>query len=675
MVCEGDCDDADGTSWPGAAEDCDGEDNDCDGTVPDDEVDNDSDGFAECELDCDDTDDETYPGAAEQCDGLDNDCDTLIGQEEMDLDGDGYTLCAQPLLPPDCDDSDPDTHPGAPQICDGIDNSCDMGLPPEELDDDGDGYMVCESDCDDNDPDRFPGNPEVCDGGVDNDCDAGTVEGTDADGDGWTDCDTPPDCDDGDAGINPDEVDTECDGIDQDCDGEDLVPLQAWLDTADADGMFVGASSDDYAGRSVDFAGDVDGDGTVDVLVGANYADGDYSRSGEVYLVYGPHGWYLDLGSADATFSGQAENAYAGFDLAGVGDTDGDGKDDFLIGAYGDDGGGTLAGEAYLILGPPADPMVPDVTFAAEGGANYAGRAVDGAGDVDGDGLADLIIGADGNGEGGTNAGAAYLVLGEDGLADMSLGAADAKYLGTSNGDRAGIDVAGVGDVNGDGHDDMLVGAYGASYGGVDGGVAYLIHGSPTPAGLTLAGANAMIVAETDGDQMGYRVAGAGDVNGDGYDDVLVGAPKADGMASNSGIVVFVHGPIFGAVESDEWDAEFQGEADDDELGMAVDGAGDVNGDGYDDVLFGAWQNQGNASDAGRAYLFFGPVTGTLGVIDAEVVLSGENSTDKAGTSVAGGGDLDGDGLDDILIGAVGADYNANWSGTAFYLTGPVICN
>jgi len=176
MVCAGDCDDGDATVFDGNPEICDGLDNDCDGSLPADEVDADGDGSPAC-LDCDDGDPALFPGNAELCDGIDNDCDGIVGPNEVDGDGDGVTECDG-----DCEGAEATVYPGAPEVCDGFDNDCSGSPLGNEVDDDGDGQMVCEGDCDDDEPLTFDGAPEACDG-VDNDCN-GTVPSTEFDGDG-----------------------------------------------------------------------------------------------------------------------------------------------------------------------------------------------------------------------------------------------------------------------------------------------------------------------------------------------------------------------------------------------------------------------------------------------------------------------------------------------------------
>ena len=174
----------------------------------------DCDGVTSCDGDCNDADADTYPGATELCGGLDNDCDVIITSGEMDLDGDGWRPCDG-----DCGSMDATVYPGAAELCDGQDNDCDGTIPADEDDADGDGSRLCDADCDDADATAYPGNTETPCDGVDNDCDAATIDESEDDGDGYSTCDG--DCDDADAEVYPGAADPCGDGVDGDCDGVD----------------------------------------------------------------------------------------------------------------------------------------------------------------------------------------------------------------------------------------------------------------------------------------------------------------------------------------------------------------------------------------------------------------------------------------------------------------------
>ena len=295
--------------------------------------------------------------------------------------------------------------------------------------------------------------------------------------------------------------------------------------------------------------------------------------------------------------------------------------------------------------GVTIDLSTADAKLVGEGGGrvgDQAGSSVSGAGDVDGDGHDDLLIGAPGHDEGGTQAGAAYLVLGPvTGTVDLSM--AEAKLVGEERFDGVGLlegSVSGAGDVDADGHDDLLVGAVNHTDGGVTVGAAYVVLG-PVSGTLDLSFADAKLMSEAGSDAAaGWSVSGAGDVNGDGCADVLVGAPNADdGVDHQLGAAYLVLGPVSGTLDLSLADAKLVGEETSsfNGAGRDVAGAGDMDADGHDDLLVGA---------ASAAYLVLGPVTGTLDLSMADAKLVG------AGRSVSGGGDVDGDGNDDLLLGA-----------------------
>ena len=670
-TCDGDCDDG----HPGLSP-----------------ADADADGYSTCDGDCNDADaslnlDDSDGDGTSTCAG---DCDDGAASLNLDdADGDGVTSCDG-----DCDDADPNTYPNAQEVCDGLDNNCNGSVPPEELDDDGDGLAECEGDCDDAEPALYDGAPDVCDAFLDNDCDGmadpmesdddgdgasecggdcddgdADLNTQDGDGDGWTTC--AGDCDDAQPDINPSAAEV-CDGFDNDCDGQaDDVIGCGPLDLSAAAAKLIGEEATDFAGYSVSPAGDVNGDGFEDLLVGANNQDAGGSDAGAAYLVLGPVTGTIDLSAADAKLVGEEPGDFAGLSVSGAGDVNGDGFDDLLVGAPYHDAGGNYAGAAYLVLGPvlgTVDLSAADAKLVGEEQWNFAGASVAAAGDVNGDGFDDLIVGADHDSEGGEGAGAAYLVHGPvTGAVDLS--AADAKFVGEESRDAAGISVSSAGDVNDDGFGDLVVGANYQDAGGADAGAAYLMLG-PFGGTLDLSAADAKLVGEESGDAAGISVASAGDVNDDGFDDLLVGARYQAAGGSDAGAAYLVLGPVLGTVDLSAADAKFVGEETGDLAGFSVSTAGDVNGDGFDDLLVGAYHQDAGGSDAGVAYLVLGPVMGTVDLSAADGMLVGEEPEDLAGLPVAPAGDVNGDGFDDILVGACLQDEGGANAGAAYLVLG-----
>ena len=390
-------------------------------------------------------------------------------------------------------------------------------------------------------------------------------------------------------------------------------------DLSTANASFWGEGSYEYSGISVSIAGDVNGDGFDDILIGAHLNDDGGYNAGQTYLILGKaSGWAMDtnLSTADASFWGENVNDNSGYPVTGAGDVNGDGFDDLLIGAYENDDGGYNTGQTYLVLGKASgwamdtDLSAADASFRGEGSSDHSGRSVSGAGDVNGDGFDDILIGASGNDEGGDGAGQAYLILGKaSGWAmDTNLSAADASFWGESGFDIAGNGLSGAGDVNADGFDDILIGAYYSGEGGAEAGQTYVIFGKRYGWAMdtNLSTADASFLGEDSGDYSGYAVSGTGDVNADGFDDLLIGAYEDEDGGERAGQTYLVLGKSSGwAMDTDlsAADASFWGEAEIDYSGLAVAGAGDVNGDGYDDILIGALFNDEGGENTGQTYL------------------------------------------------------------------------
>jgi hypothetical protein len=722
-----DCDDTNADVNPGAWEVCNNVDDDCNTLVDDDPrsadlwyPDADSDGFGDergasteaCTAppgtvdnndDCDDNNAAIRPDATEiVADGIDEDCD---GNETCyyDSDRDGYGSITtresvdadcgdtrESSTSDDCDDEDSSIHPGAEEECDGVDQDCNgaiddgaSDLAPWYLDADHDGYgdtstvvYTCDPpagytsigyDCDDTDPSIG----------------AMPTWYADLDGDGWGSdssatrtCTQPDgyvtaggDCDDTNALANPGLVEICGDGLDNDCDDDPSdCPMTGSRSLSDANARLAGVASGDYAGRSVAAAGDVDGDSYVDMLVGAYGADATGSTSGSAFLVRGPITGDLSLDAAFARFDGQAASDRAGWALCGGADVDGDGLDDIAVGAPYHDGAGSNSGAVYVVTGHPSGSVSLGEATAqilGESASDQAGTALGQLFDFDADGFADLVIGAPGQDSGGTDAGAAYAIRGP--LAgSISLADADGFLYGGAAGDSGASAISASGDVNGDGLLDLLIGA--PESGTRHDGQAWLVLG-PWFDTIDLFTADATFTGEASADEAGTAVA-SGDVDGDGYDDVLVGAPYADPGGSNSGAVYLLTGGSFsGTISLSEATARLSGEASLDSAGISISTC-DVDANGYDDVLVGAYLNGTSADESGVAYIVFGPIDAGFTLPGSGAALSGEDAGDRAGRSTACLGDMNLDGQNDVLVGAENSDAGGTDAGAAYLVLG-----
>jgi hypothetical protein len=447
------------------------------------------------------------------------------------------------------------------------------------------------------------------------------------------------------------------------------------LFAADArlDGMALG----DLAGSYVSDAGDLDADGLGDILVGARRADGPGLDRGVVYVLHGPVS-SMDLAGADARLFGESNDDYAGYRLAPAGDTNADGFDDILVGSFGEDTGGLFAGAAYLVHGPLSGDLdlgtAAAAKFVGEAAQDKAGYGVGGAGDVDDDGYDDLVIGAYTADNTFPDAGTAYLMYGPvTGTIDLAF--ADVILTGEAAGDFAGIRVDGAGDTDGDGFGDVVIGAHYDDTTANDAGSAYLLTG-PVAHGTYDLGAvhHQKWLGEARGDYAGLRVSGAGDTDGDGLDDFVISGfhDGPSGGQDQSGVMYLVRGGRGPGVRTlDDADAEVVAVAQTGLRGVEVSDAGDVNGDGFADLIMGAKFEDGpGGADAGAAYLVLGPVAGVVEADAVDARFWGEKRLDWLGYSVSSAGDTDGDGYDDLLLGAYGTDYGAPQAGSAYLFLG-----
>ena len=635
-------------------------------------IDADADGYPDT-IDCDDTDPAINPGQEESCNGIDDDCNGLIDEDatdapvyNSDADGDGFGSTAFQIAScdgapegyvedsSDCNDLDPDAFPDAPELCNDQDDDCD-GEVDEELeetvyfeDSDGDGY----------------GSPSA------------TTTGCDI-AEGWSDNDQ--DCDDVDPLVSPDADEICGDGVDNDCDGTgNGCGFSEISGVRDARSTLVGESAGDYFGSPVKNVGDLNANGLDELAVAARGSDIAAEDAGAIYLFQVPTvSGTVGAGSADAVLTGESAGDGV-FSVASLGDSNGDGVGDLVVGAKRSDDGGTDAGKVYFVSGPFTGQVSlqdADASWVGVAAGDQAGLVM--VDDLNGDGQQDIIVGAQKNDNGGSNAGAVFILNGPFGawMGDKGLYSADAFIKGQTAGDQMGGGMVPVGDVSGDGIGDLLIGApYAAAGGYADAGAVYQLNGPISGTASVSDRADAHLVG-TDGDQVGWGLAAAGDLDGDGLVDFMVNAQRADNGADNGneGAVYLVTQDWTGSSDvslDDSW-AKIQGINKEDKL-ASVSGNADFNGDGHIDIVVGSRFHDAGGTDAGSTWVLYGPFSGgTYGLGELTgTQINGGAAGDGFGAPGASIGDLNGDGADELAVGARWSDSTAEDAGAAYIFWG-----
>ena len=491
-----------------------------------------------------------------------------------------------------------------------------------------------------------------------------------------------------------------------------------------------GINEGERSGYSVSDAGDVNGDGIADIVIGApggyyyDYYGSSGYTSGRAYVVFGGSSvgsdGTLELSALDGSngfvINEIDEGDRLGFSVSSAGDVNGDGIDDLIVGAPDTDLSGNNysdEGESYVIFGSNSgfDASIDVETLDGNDGfalagineGDNSGRSVSSAGDINGDEIDDLIIGAPYADISGNynNEGQSYVVfggndVGNDGTLELSAldGSNGFIISGIDRYDNAGRSVSNAGDINGDGIDDLIVGAPYAGeyvyYGSDSRGESYVIFGGNDVGNdgtlelSALNGSNGFVISGIDSyDNAGRSVSSAGDVNGDGIDDLIIGAPNADASGNYSyegqSYVVFGGNDVgnSGSLELSTLDGSngfaISGVDRFDNAGDSVSSAGDVNGDGIDDLIIGAPFADANGNySAGESYIVFGSSDGfaanlDLAELDA-IAINGINNGDRSGSSVSGAGDVNGDGVADVIIGAPYAGPNGNFNAGESYV-------
>ncbi len=471
-------------------------------------------------------------------------------------------------------------------------------------------------------------------------------------------------------------------------------PVIQLSDLDGSNGFRLNGEADHQSGRSVNTAGDINSDGIDDLIVGTLF--------GTSYVVFGtnnPFNTTINLSSLDGS-NGFLIDAPSN-NGSPAGDINGDGIDDLIIGSYQEN-------SSYVVFGKSAPfnstliLKTLDGTngFRLNGVAEYdqSGFAVSAAGDVNGDGFDDLIIGAFGADPNGSRSGSSYVVFGKSTpfASTQSLSTLDGsngfRLDGEGINHNSGFAVSAAGDVNGDGFDDLIIGAYSASPNGTLSGSSYVMFGSSSPFNATmnlssLVGSNGFRLDGEVSSRSGQAVSFAGDINDDGFDDLFIGAPHAfpNGFYSGSSYVVFGSSSPFNAImnlSSLDGNNGFRldGLAANYLLGRSVSAAGDINGDGIDDLILGAiGANANGNTSSGSSFVIYGtntPFTPTvnLSTLDSSsgFRIDGVANNDQSGFAVNTAGDVNGDGIDDLIVGAPYTDSNGNQSGSSYVVFGKI---
>ncbi len=446
---------------------------------------------------------------------------------------------------------------------------------------------------------------------------------------------------------------------------------------------FYGREYIERIGYAVAGGGDVNGDGYDDFLIGTFHNGVMGHDAGAVYLFLGHRylRWTLNdsVSHADARLLGQQAYDAAGYSVACNGDLNGDGLADMIIGApAGNDKVPYMTGRVYILFGRKKANWGYyfrlfdncDSIYEGEGNQDLAGLSVAYIGDLNGDGFDDFLVGAPFRDGTYKDQGQVYLILGRatPWLKTDYLAYADAIFRFEMQGAQTGYSVAGIGDVNDDGVPDFAIGAYGASH-------AFVLYGRPRVnwgKNFNLENADLIIYGSNrwSKEGVGWRVAGGWDVNGDGISDLLVSATQNSSHGTRSGMVYVIFGRRGGWSNSelslDYADASFYGELPGDQAGWGLAMAGDVNGDGLGDILIGTYKDE-NGPVNGKAYLIKGKTSGWKKDVSLATIPDYcERHPDGIGYAVASAGDFDGDGIGDYIISAPFNSDIQKWNGKVF---------
>ena len=461
------------------------------------------------------------------------------------------------------------------------------------------------------------------------------------------------DCDDFNEVVFPgaiellDDLDNDCDGI---VDDGTIFTLTALLEGNQVSAGFA---------TDVANAGDLNNDGYDDIIIGAPYYNNGIALEGAAMIYYGSAAGINT--TPDVILDCNQANSLFGYAVCGAGDLNADGYDDIAVGAYAYDAPLANEGGIFVYLGSAVGVSnIPSVIIEGNVASYWLGSDLSSAGDVNGDGYDDLIAGAQSFSSGESNEGAIFIYHGKpSGINTTPATLIQANKLAAYFGNS----VSGGGDVNGDGYDDVVVGAYNYAVGQSGEGHVFVYHGSAT--GLITTPARTYQNNQA-GSNLGRSVAMVNNLNGDAYADIVVGADGHDVDVENIGGVFVYLGSASGLsfVANDQLKGYLSGA----NFGSKITAAGDVNLDGFEDILVGAYDDFIGEYFEGIAYLY----AGNSGGMDHTPLVSFQSNQASAGgsKSLSGSGDFNDDGAIDIIFGAPYYDNTESLEGAAFIYFG-----
>jgi hypothetical protein len=405
-----------------------------------------------------------------------------------------------------------------------------------------------------------------------------------------------------------------------------MININFYSDEFNGESYTINIFSTLNGNRTVSNAGDVNNDGYDDVIIGEFYN----ANSNRAYIYLGEE----DMNNEpDVILEGEYPDDHFGWSVSSAGDINNDGFSDVIIGAFTNDQGGNDAGSAYIYYGGNPMNNVPDIIFIGENGSDYFGCSVSSAGDVNNDGYDDVIIGAYGEGPFLDDRGKAYVFFGGNPMDNIS----DVMFIGSKD-DKFGFSVSSAGDVNKDGYFDVIVGE--PSFDDSDPGWAYVYFGGNPMNNMS----DIDLIGGAPGDRFGWSVSDVGDINNDTFSDFIIGAPKNDSIGSDCGAAYIFTGND--SVDNVS-DIILYGDDFDSAFGFSVSGGNDINNDGFDEIIIGAYENRTNGNSIGAVYIYYGNESLTN---LREFIIEGFKSFDSFGICVSTAGDINKDGYYEIIV-------------------------